>query len=257
LLSAALTGCATLPDGSAWGDGATPAPGWARIRRAAADAALSPRTWAPAAAALLLQVDGADARLGEWAADHTPVFGSGSAARDASGDLLVVTEWAYAVSLVATPSGTEAHPWISAKAKGLAVEATAVGATAALVETTKHAAGRLRPDGSDTRSFPSGHAALTSVQSTLAGRNLRSVPIGAGARTFLASGCAALAAGAGWARVEGRRHHPSDVLIGHALGHFLGAFLFDAFLGPGETGLLDVRLSVGGDGLGIGVGGRL
>lgn len=34
-----------------------------------------------------------------------------------------------------------------------------------------------------------------------------------------------------WARVEAKSHFPSDVLAGMALGHFIGAFINDAFLG--------------------------
>jgi membrane-associated phospholipid phosphatase len=31
--------------------------------------------------------------------------------------------------------------------------------------------------------------------------------------------------------LEAKKHYPSDVLAGMALGHFLGAFINDAFLG--------------------------
>jgi hypothetical protein len=40
-----------------------------------------------------------------------------------------------------------------------------------------------------------------------------------------------IAVGTGWARVEANKHNPSDVLVGYALGHFLSAFINDAFLG--------------------------
>jgi membrane-associated phospholipid phosphatase len=36
--------------------------------------------------------------------------------------------------------------------------------------------------------------------------------------------------------VEGQRHYPSDVLAGAALGHFLTAFIHDAFLNLPEDG---------------------
>ena len=39
-----------------------------------------------------------------------------------------------------------------------------------------------------------------------------------------------LAGGVAWARVEGRKHYPSDILFGAALGHFVTAFIHDAFL---------------------------
>jgi membrane-associated phospholipid phosphatase len=43
-----------------------------------------------------------------------------------------------------------------------------------------------------------------------------------------------LTAGTAWARVEAQKHYPSDVLAGAALGHFLGSFLNDIFIGPGK-----------------------
>ena len=43
-----------------------------------------------------------------------------------------------------------------------------------------------------------------------------------------------LATGVGWARVEAGKHYPSDVLAGAALGHFLSAFIYDAFIGLPE-----------------------
>jgi hypothetical protein len=35
----------------------------------------------------------------------------------------------------------------------------------------------------------------------------------------------------GWARVEAQGHFPTDVLVGAALGHFINAFIYDAFMG--------------------------
>ena len=42
---------------------------------------------------------------------------------------------------------------------------------------------------------------------------------------------AQLTAGTAWARVEAGEHYPSDVLVGVALGNFMGAFFTEAFLG--------------------------
>ena len=41
------------------------------------------------------------------------------------------------------------------------------------------------------------------------------------------------------ARVEAQRHYPSDVLAGTALGHFLTAFIHDAFLNLPENADVD------------------
>jgi len=43
-----------------------------------------------------------------------------------------------------------------------------------------------------------------------------------------------LATGVGVARVEAGAHYPADVLAGAAIGHFLSAFIYDAFIGLPE-----------------------
>jgi membrane-associated phospholipid phosphatase len=52
-----------------------------------------------------------------------------------------------------------------------------------------------------------------------------------GLRLPLQIGNLLLATGVGWSRVEAGKHFPSDVLAGAALGHFLSAFIHDAFMG--------------------------
>jgi hypothetical protein len=45
------------------------------------------------------------------------------------------------------------------------------------------------------------------------------------------SGLILITAGTAWARVEAKRHYPADILAGMAIGHFISAFVNDAFLG--------------------------
>jgi membrane-associated phospholipid phosphatase len=62
-------------------------------------------------------------------------------------------------------------------------------------------------------------------------RNLRSIEMSPTLRTTFEIGAGAITAGTAWARVEAGRHYPSDVLLGIALGNFMGAFFTEAFLG--------------------------
>jgi membrane-associated phospholipid phosphatase len=102
--------------------------------------------------------------------------------------------------------------------------------------TLAPAAGALifQADGSDHLSFPSGDAARAAVLNTLADRNLECLDLPGWTRTSAAVGLYALTATTAWSRLEARRHYPSDVLAGMALGHFFGAFVNDAFLGVRE-----------------------
>lgn len=226
-----LAGCGTLPNGRRWGQDTTLFPGWQRVGMAARNAAFSPETWAPAAAALVLQIDDWDEEISEWAVDNTRIFGSPEDAEDASDYLRDAAGVTYFITALATPSGEDAKPWSVAKLKGLTVGVAAVLLTDGTTELLKQATDRTRPDGSDDESFPSGHTSSASAFATLANRNLQSLSLSKTNRTLLRIGFTTLAAATGWARVEAGRHFPSDVLVGYALGHFISAFFNDAFLG--------------------------
>lgn len=223
--------CTTLPDGSRWGESATLTPGWQRVKASAVDAVKSPWVWGPLAGAAVLQVDSWDEEVADWANDETPVFGSPENADDWSDGLRIASAVGYAASVLATPSGDLDGDWLLAKAQGAAVGAAAFAATAGITSGLKSLTSRERPDGSDDESFPSGHASTAAVFDTLTVRNLQSIDVSPAMRTTFEIGAGAMTAGTAWARVEAGRHYPSDVLVGIALGNFMGAFFTEAFLG--------------------------
>jgi hypothetical protein len=246
-VAAALSsaGCATLPHGRAWGEDVTLRPGWTRVGRALEEAATSPATWGPAALAAVFQIDDWDRRASSWCAEEAPLFGSSAAAGRSSTDLLRVTQGSYLLSCLAAPSGRGAGDWILRKGAATLLGFGAIEATTQATSLGKVATGRARPDRSDDRSFPSGHASGAAVRATLAARNARAIFArgeSRGSRPARAARLAcevtggALAAGCAWARLEARKHYPSDVLVGLALGHFLGAFVNDAFITPDGVG---------------------
>jgi membrane-associated phospholipid phosphatase len=106
----------------------------------------------------------------------------------------------------------------------------ALGATEGMTDLLKITTDRTRPDHSNDRSFPSGHASISFAASTLANRNLEFLRLPAWAQQSLTVGNLTLASAVAWARVEGGRHFPSDVLAGAAIGHFFSAFIHDAVL---------------------------
>jgi membrane-associated phospholipid phosphatase len=85
--------------------------------------------------------------------------------------------------------------------------------TTALVQPIKIAAQRERPDGSNSHSFPSGHAAITFAGATVLERHL-------GWRK--AALAYALAAYVGASRLHDNRHYLSDVAFGAAVGTIAG-----------------------------------
>ena len=149
---------------------------------------------------------------------------------------------------MATPSGQQPGEWVVAKAKGISVGYVALHSTRNTTFFFKEQTGRTRPDQRGDDSFPSNHGSKTAVMSMLASKNIDSLPISNVYKTSLKIGTFSLDAGTAWARVEGKRHFPSDVLAGMALGHFFGIFFNDAFLGLNQTDQIGLTIEPSIDG---------
>ncbi len=212
-----------------WGEDATRPVGGGRLLEAAKDALLDPQTWVPAAGALAFTIDHWDQHVSDWAIEHTPIFGSEGGASDASDALLMALTAETVVTALATPSGHDFKQWADDKLKGLAVEVGALGVNCMGTDALKSWIGRPRPTG-EGKSFPSGHASGAFGTATLSNLNLNSIDMPGLVRQAIQIGNLGLASGVSWARVEGKHHYPSDVLAAAALGHFITAFIHNAFL---------------------------
>jgi membrane-associated phospholipid phosphatase len=241
-ISLSVTGCGTLGNGRGWGQDAIYPVDLKRIPRTAFNALLDPQTLIPAAGAIVFTINGYDKKVSNWATQHHPIFGSEQNARNASDYLLYALDVDAVGTALATPSGDDPKNWVYSKAKGVGVEGAAELVTAGMTSLIKDATGRKRPDGAG-KSFPSGHASGAFSSATLANRNLDSIPVSDEVRIPLKVGNILLATSVAWARVEGREHYPSDVLVGAALGHFLSAFIHDAFLGLSKDKSFGVAIS--------------
>jgi hypothetical protein len=226
-----LVGCGTLSNGRGWGRDALSNVHQKTVVRAARDAFFDVQTLLPTLAAAVLVPSGWGESLSDWATEHTPVFGSQTTADRVSDYLDFTLQAETFATLMATPSGPAPGQWWQAKAKGLGVELLAVGATAGMTDLLKVTVARTRPNGENQRSFPSGHASNAFAMSTLSNRNLDSIELAPWLRTSFQIGNILTASMVAWARVEAEKHFPGDVLAGAALGHFLSAFIHDAFIG--------------------------
>jgi hypothetical protein len=238
------SGCATLPDGGAWGEDATYGPGWQRVKESALHAARDPWVWTPLLGAGLMQIDNWDRQVSDWAREETPVFGSQENAEDWSDDLRSASGIAFHASLLATPSGSEPAEWLLNKARGYLVEGAAIWLTSRTTQALKDAADRERPNGLALESFPSGHSSASAVYTQLASRNLRAIEMPETLRRGFDYGLDALTLGTSWARIEAGWHFPSDTLFSIALGNFLGSFIHDAFMGLNEESALDLAMTL-------------
>jgi hypothetical protein len=246
-----VTGCGTLENGRRWGQDAFRPIDFKRIGRAAHDAFFDPQTLVPLGGALVFAIDDFDERVSDWAVKRNPIFGNVEDAKDASDYLKDALEVEVVVTALATPGGDFSGQWAYSKLKGLGVELLAAGATTGLTDGLKDATNRERPDKSSRRSFPSAHASGAFSYMTLSNRNIDSIDMPGALKPPLKIGNFLLASGVAWARVEGQRHYPSDVLAGAALGHFLTAFIHDAFINLPEDSNVNFAVFPAKSGAGI------
>jgi len=243
LILLVMAGCGTLQNGQHWGEDVTLLPGSDRIENAASNAVREPATWIPAIGAAVFSIDHFDQRVSDWASDKTPIFGSMDRAGKDGDTMDSVAGAGVFLTALATPSGPDPGEWIESKAKGFSVEYAALAATGGTTQLLKNWVGRERPDKSDQSSFPSGHSSHTFASAMLGTRNVESLPISPPEKWMLDTTFYSLAVGTAWARVEAKKHFPSDVLAGAALGSFISAFIHDAFMGldPGTTMVVSIQ----------------
>ncbi len=200
-------------------------------KQAFTSAIKDPDTWAPTAAAAAIAIGGYDKGIADWAVRTTPVFGSPEAAKAASNHLRMASDFGMAATsffLARDPGGQQSFRSRAAY--------TGVGYLGAIISSgasgsLKSVTGRPRPDGSNTRSFPSGHSTRAFAYAAFGHRSLKESNLPKGARVGLRWGLTGLAAGTAWARVEAGVHYPTDVLFGAGLGNFAGKFVSELLLG--------------------------
>ena len=239
-----ISGCSTTGN---WGSQATFRPGWQRVKQAAINAAKDPKTWIPLVSAAVFGTRDYDQKTVDWATKNTPVFGSVEDAKDASDDLDSLSTVNYVATVFATPSGSgTSAAWN--KTRGLSFGLVAMGVNRHVTGRIKEATDRERPDGRGNNSFPSGHTSSATIAAALASRNIDHMNISENQKRTWQISSYTIAGLTGWARIEGNKHHPSDVLAGFALGNFLGRFLNDAFIAPDDQDKLELGVGIGPDG---------
>lgn len=235
-----LTGCAG--SGAPWGSrtGFPEAPNrWSKIGQAARSAALSPQVWAPMAGAVVLGVSDLDDNISDWAVRETPLFGED--AGDDSDWLLDATTGALVVSALLAPAENAGD-----RLRGAASQLGIVAYTGGVTEGLKSLTDRERPNGRGNNSLPSGHASQAAVRTSLARTNLGYIDMPRGARIATDVALHTATYATAWARVEGAKHYPSDVLAGIAIGNFFAEFFRASLFEGRATNNLSVQVLPGG-----------
>lgn len=204
---------------------------WQRASAAAIDTFKEPAVWVPAAGAALLLAADADNSISDFAR-NTPLFGSVSAASDAS-DLLVDI-------LVISASLTSFVPEKD-KLKRLGLNAITLSINHSITSGIKRVSKRERPNKHNAKSFPSLHASNAFTAGRMTINNMHGEWSDSRQR-MLITGVAVTGWLTAWARMEAGQHHASDVLIGAALGTYVSNWMNSMFLAADPDKTVTIQL---------------
>ena len=125
-----------------------------------------------------------------------------------------IAPWAVPGSMLAI--GSFVHNPHAAEAGRLGLEAELDSEV--VMQILKLATGRMRPNGSDNKSFPSGHTMSAFTLAAVMSSEYHDKPL-------VVFGSYGMATAVGLARVGGLNHFPSDVLVGAVLGELIGRYV--------------------------------
>jgi len=170
---------------------------------------------------------GADETVSDWAADRRPLFGSADRAADVSDILRDSLRTGMFVSSIAVPMPLAEERGnargIRHMANNLAYQTNRIG-----TDELKVAFGRERPNRENKLSLPSGHTSTSFTAAASIVQNFVTADLATHESAALKLGLYGLAGTTAWARLEARKHFPSDVFLGAALGNFISRFVLGA-----------------------------
>lgn len=152
------------------------------------------------------------------------------------------------VVLIAMPVATLGIAIAHKDWKGIGIGAAEAAGTLAVTYGLKYAVHKRRPDGSDRRSFPSGHSSLVFTDASFL---MRRYGWKYGVPAY------ALATYVAWGRVYGKKHDFWDVATGAAIGTAIGLLGTRPFMKQVEIAPAAITDPVTGDFISIGVGGSV
>lgn len=233
LFSALFSSCSIFGRKGKWGRDAFWPIKSNRIASAFKKNISSPHVWVPLVGAGISYAGNFDKKISDWAVEKKYIYGNQNNTSVWSEKFNKTLLYEMYLSILLTPSMDEDNSlWNYALSKGKGAFAVTLASRTSRYTRDEVANffKRERPNKLDNLSFPSGHSTEAGTRNTLVRKNLESMEIKNSIRTGINALNTTLAAGTLWARLEGNRHYPSDILVGYALGSFVSGFIFDSVM---------------------------
>jgi len=215
-----------------------------QISFSAKRAIIDPYTIGALALATGIYLADKDYQISNWATTHYPVFGSEHNAQTTT-DLLQYSSLAIFGLTSLIKNNSDGNSAISFPIVNVSHDISAIFLTVFTTEILKNNVGRLRPNHGDTRSFPSGHTSFATINANLSSYQLNDIEMKSSTRILCNVALAAMVTATAWGRIEGKKHYPTDVLAGAALGNFFGNFITSLYNDnmPEKTSSINMQIS--------------
>lgn len=230
---ASTSSCSLFTRKGKWGKNALWPIRTNKIVKAFKDNASSAHVWLPLAGAGLVHWTGNDKKPSQWASNEKIIYHDQENTSHWSDQFNNILLYEMYFSILLTSSMNEEaslKEYALSKAKGALVVNFASTSTRYTRGQLARTFRRERPNGANHLSFPSGHATEASSRNMLISKNLDSIEMDPSLKIALKVANTSMAVGTLWARIEGKRHYPSDVLAGYAVGSFVSGFIYDALM---------------------------
>lgn len=193
----------------------------------------SAHVWLPVAGAGVIVIGNYEDKISNWIAEEKHIFPDHKTADDWSDINNQILKYQTYASTLLTPSANEENSWgdyLQNKVRGAAVVVTSTSLPRYFHDRISETFPRQRPNKADMRSFPSSHATKASAYNMINIKNYEAINMDSNFRIGLITLNTGMAVITSWARVEGHRHNPTDVMIGYALGSFMSGFIYDSLM---------------------------
>ena len=187
-------------------------------------AAKEPMTWVNAGAAAVIYTAGKDQEISEKLSRDTPVFGSREGAQDYSDKFRSVTSISMNASALLVNDSESDRKFLDKTYRVLGNNISA-GFVATSTGDWQGIFERKRPDG-EPGSMPSAHTSRAFACAYFANKNYENSHLYSPVSSFMSFITYTSAYLTGYARVEGKKHYPTDVFMGAAYGSFVPSFIY-------------------------------
>lgn len=249
-----LTSCSLFKKKGEWGKNAWYPVKGERIKNAFVKNITSAHVYAPIAGATVIKVMAWDNKISKWENKDRSIFNEQTEADNWSDNFNEIQKYEMYLSILLTPSNNEdgtAGNYLLNKAKGGLLVSVASTGSRSSQHWLRAQTERRRPNNKDNNSLPSGHATEAASRRVLIDRMIATTDYHPNVKTGVSALNTGMSMAVMWARVEGKRHYPTDVLLGYSLGSFVSGFIYDALINLDPDTSVGVFPASGGGGANV------